>query len=248
MGRRSRARSGPGQQRPSSTPGHKIAIIARPHTRPLPRIRVADDEAHSDDPHDEPASAEELDADLEVADEAGASTELPAVVLGTRVGEPIEERQRVRPGRVRLSVILYPIYLLLVLSGGLAADVALDTEEWSFGVVALTWTLMYAWCWLYGVTWTYRRRWLRNLSALGGLGIQAGMAALCLDRAKPQLAATGGELAARPELTQLRWAAWMLLAGAALLLAHVVWFGRGWRVKKVEAPTRDEPEDEAASS
>lgn len=179
---------------------------------------------------------------FEVADATLASTELPTVVLGTTAGDHLEQRERVLPGRAPPSVIFYPIYLLLVLSGGLAANVALDTDEWSFAVIVQAGVLMFAWNWLYVIAWTYRRTLLKYFSALCAMGLEILIGLLSLDRAAPQrVPGEGLQLVARGPLPSLEWAAWLLFACAALMLLHIVWVGRGWRTKAREGAQDDAP-------
>lgn len=177
---------------------------------------------------------------------ASITTELPVVTLGAAHVKPKPEaesacdpdelaperapKQRVLLGRIHPSWIFYPIYTLIVLSGGLAANVALDTGEWSFGVVVVAWTLVFLWNWMYVVAWTYQRRWLK-LCTLGALiCIEAGLAFACFDRSQPQWALQK-TLIERGELDSLRLSAGMLVLCLVLLLIHLLYFGRGYRAK-----------------
>lgn len=174
-----------------------------------------------------------LEIDTREHDRAAVSMELPAVVLGTNVGKSLETVQRVLPGRIPPSAIFYPVYLLLVISGGLAGNVALDTEEWSFFVIALTWFLAFSWNWLYVIAWEYRRRMLKFFSMFCAIAMELGLAALSIDRGAPQRVANADlELVQRAHIARLDWVAGILVVCVVLLLLHFFWFGRGWRSKK----------------
>ena len=177
-------------------------------------------------------------------DRASVSMELPAVVLGTNVGKSLQEVQRVLPGRIPSSVLFYPIYLLLVISGGIAGNVALDTEEWSFFVVALAWFLAFSWNWLYVIAWEYRRRLLEMFSLLNAIVMQLGLAALAIDRGAPQRVANPRrELVERGHIASLDWVAGILTVCVFLLLLHFFWFGRGWRTKQESVQKKDDPDN-----
>jgi len=169
---------------------------------------------------------------------ASVSTQLPVVQLGSSDGETeLPESARLLRGRLPASAIFYPVYLLLVLSGGLVANAALDTGEWSFWVTTLGWFLMFGWNWLYVETWQFQRRVLLVLSVASAFGMELGIAAICQDRAEAQLVWSAGELVERAPLPSLQWASWMLIACATGLLLHLIWFGRGFRRAR---PTADE--------
>ncbi len=176
-------------------------------------------------------------------DRVAATMELPAVVLGTNVGKSLQQVQRVLPGRVPSSVLFYPIYLLLVISGGIAGNVALDTEEWSFFMIALAWFLAFSWNWLYVIAWEYRRWMLKMFSLLNAIVMQLGLAAIAIDRGAPQRVANARrELVDRGEIASLDWVAGLLVVCVILLLLHFFWFGRGWRTKQ-DKPQEDPPNE-----
>lgn len=170
---------------------------------------------------------------------ASITTELPVVTLGSPHAEDEHSergeherspKHRVLLGRIHPSWIFYPIYTLIILSGGLAANVALDTGEWSFGVIVVAWTLAFLWNWMYVVAWTYQRRWLK-LCTLGALlALEGGLAFACFDRSQPQWALQR-TLIERGELDSLRLSAGMLVVCLVLLLVHLLYFGRGYRAK-----------------
>ena len=193
--------------------------------------------------HSEPSAAPRAPEDAPAAiepgeqDEAGTSTELAVVVLGDQPAIQTEQahappRERVLPGRAPMRSISYPIYLCVIVSAMMSASSALSTREWSTWAVLIAWGTIYAWHWVYAIAWTYRRRLLYVGSSMMVLGMTIGTALLCLDRAAPQWGARDRALVQRGALPLLRAAALMLFIAAALHIAHVVWFGRGWRKKK----------------
>ncbi len=164
--------------------------------------------------------------------------ELPVVVLGeTGAGE--KPAERLLPGRVEASWLLYPCYLLVILSGSLAVNFAIDTLEWSPVVVLVAWVLLFTWNWVYGVAYRYRRRYMKYLAVVMSLVLGLGLAAMCWERAQPQLVAVAGSLAGelieRGEVRRLILASWLMVLGTVLLMVHVVFLGRGYRVKRVRA-------------
>ncbi len=181
-----------------------------------------------------PDSAED-DAERASSDRARHSTELPAVVLGTRVGESMEGVVRVLPGRITPSLIFYPIYLLLVIAFGFAINVSLDTNEWGFVPVVITFAVLFLWNWLYVVTWEHQRTILKYTSAAMALGMEVVVALLCTDRAAPQLVANAqAELTDRAAIDRLDWVATILFACVVLLISHLLFFGRGYRAKRAD--------------
>ena len=168
-------------------------------------------------------------------DDAARTIELPAVTLGetqgTGDGAEGAPRQRLLQGRVPQSVVFYPIYLLLVISGALVANVALDTQELSFGVVVVAWLTMFFWYQIYVVAWSYGRRVLKWFCVLWLLLLTTFMAVVCYDRGLPQDIFVDA-LSARPSLPHMLWASGMLAVCQALFVSHLVFFGRGYRKKK----------------
>ncbi len=166
---------------------------------------------------------------------ASRSMELPVVVLGdSNAGESPAER--LLPGRVEASWVLYPCYLLVIVSGSLAVNFAIDTFEWSPLVVFLAWILLFTWNWVYGVAYRYRRRVMKYMAVMMSVVMGLGLAALCWERGQPQLVATAADLSAelieRAEVRRLLVACWLMVLSTAGLLAHVVFLGRGYRVKR----------------
>lgn len=156
------------------------------------------------------------------------------MVLGeTGAGE--KPAERLLPGRVEASWLLYPCYLLVILSGSLVVNFAIDTFEWSPVVVLVAWILLFTWNWVYGVAYRYRRRFMKYLSVMMSVVLGLGLAAMCWERAQPQLVAVVGDLAGalieRGEVRRLILASWLMVLGTMLLLVHVVFLGRGYRVK-----------------
>lgn len=168
-------------------------------------------------------------------DDAGISTELPAVVFGddeTLISSELP-RVRVLPGRLHEAWILYPIYALVLGAGVIAVEFALRTHEWSAIVVGLAWFLLYVWNWFYGIAYRYRRRVLKYTSVIVILGLTAALAYFSIERGQPQLAMTDlSELRDRPEAASLYGAAVAAVVAAGLLITHLLFLGRGYRQKK----------------
>lgn len=166
---------------------------------------------------------------------ASRSMELPVVVLGSSdAGE--RPAERLLPGRIEASWVLYPCYLLVIVSGSLVVNFAIDTFEWSPMVVLLAWVLLFTWNWVYGVAYRYRRRIMKYFSVTMSIVMGLGLAALCWERGQPQLVATAADVSAelieRAEVRRLLVACWLMVLSTAALLAHVLFLGRGYRVKR----------------
>lgn len=176
-------------------------------------------------------------------EDALASMELPVVILGeTTSPEGQAPQQRVLPGRVRQSTIFYPVYLLLVISGGISANFALDTEEWAFGPVVVAWLIMFFWNWIYVIAWEYQRKWLKMFCVFWLVTMEGSMAFICYDRGLPQHVFRN-KLVYREAILSLTWASAMLWICLALFIAHLVFFGRGYRKKQSRTKT-EEPQQE----
>ena len=239
--------------------------MATPHPEAPPTLDLAfmaQDNPSKDADHSSPAppqdpSAPERDERDPLAAPARApiTTQLPVVTLGKPAAQasPGPQPRRVVMGRVPAAVIAWPIYG--VMSGaGLLAALAATPREWSLGALLVTWLTMTLWVWMYFVAWTYRRRWLKRAALWMALGMQGGMAAICLDRAQPQWI-HNPQLVERAALPMMRWAGIMLLVGALLLLAHGLYLGRGYRAKRLaphpsdhDAPDHDAPDHDAPTA
>ncbi len=171
------------------------------------------------------------------------STEFPVVVLGDERGAAAPGR-RLLQGRVAERSVLYPIYLLVSIAGALAAQFALDSEEWSVVPIALGWSTLFAWYWFYGVAYRYRRRLLKYTSVSAILILSIFLAILCVDRAAAQVVIAGGELVERSARPILVWSAIVTLGAAGLLIFHVAFLGRGYRVKKEDGTPETSPDSE----
>lgn len=166
------------------------------------------------------------------------STEFPVVVLGDERTAAAPGR-RLLQGRVAERSVLYPIYLLVCIAGALAGQFALDGKEWSIVPVGLGWAMLFVWYWFYGVAYRYRRRLLKYTSVTVIILVSLAFAILCMDRAAAQVVVTAsGELIDRTSRSILVWSAIVTLAAAGLLIFHVVFLGRGYRVKRED----DKPE------
>jgi hypothetical protein len=166
-------------------------------------------------------------------DSLRGSVELPRVILGSDDGDRAAPRKRVLPGLVDVRWLVYPAYITCFIAGGLAVDFAIEGGEWSAAPVALAWLMLFFWEWIYGVAYRYRRTILKYFSFLLVAGLSAGLAALCWERAEPQLVATAAELVDRDHASILDYAAITTLLSGAFVTIHVVVAGRGYREKKV---------------
>ena len=171
------------------------------------------------------------------------TTRMSAVVLGApkAVAEgasaaPAEPpaappRERVLPGRLALRAILWPVYLLISGAGALSAWLVSHHVGWPVSVVLLGHAVILMWCWMYGVAWSYRRTLFKlqcfTMAALMLLG-----AALALwEWSQPQQIVDRGQLIYRDTLPLAWLAAGALGLALALLSAHLLYLGRGYRRK-----------------
>lgn len=185
----------------------------------------------SEFPDEEPPPAIESPDD----DAAGVSTELPIVVLGDdELVSDEAPRVRLLQGRVHEAWVMYPIYALQFAAGGLGVHFALGTHEWSAIPVGLAWFLLYVWNWFYGVAYRYRRRLLKYTSVTIVLVLTVALAYFCFEKAPRQdvVVLAKGELGSRPPAPGLYWAAVATMVAAGLLVAHIVFLGRGYRRKR----------------
>ena len=186
-----------------------------------------------DAPNDAPPVQSEDGPESFEQDASLVSQELPRVVLGERSSQEQQIRERVLPGRISLTPFGWAMTLPIVTSAALALWFAWwHAGEWSFWMVLLAWSLVWLWKWLYMEAWTYQRTLLKYLSAFMYFIMALGLAFICNDRAPAQEVWLEGTLAERASSTSLLFTAALLLASCAVLLAHLVWFGRGWRIKK----------------
>ncbi len=160
------------------------------------------------------------------------SVELPRVVLGSEEFDRPAPHKRVLPGLVDIRWLSYPAYIACFAGGGFAVDFAIESTEWSAPPVALAWTMLFFWEWIYGVAYRYRRTILKYFSFLLVAGLTVGLAALCWERAEPQVVAQAGGLVERSDVSSLNWAAISTLVSGALITIHVIILGRGYRKKK----------------
>lgn len=173
------------------------------------------------------------------------SQELPRVVMGEREAVAEAPRQRVIPGRVSLTRFGWIMSTLILSSGLLTGWFAWSGEEWSFWMVVLVWCLMWLWNWLYMEAWTYQRKMLKYLSAISFILMSAVMAWMCRDRAEAQEIWRTKELIKRAWQPELDLAAALLIVASCIVLGHLVWFGRGWRVKLRRPSSEPKPETSA---
>ncbi|MFP4597488.1 MAG: hypothetical protein ACLFVJ_04500 [Persicimonas sp.] len=186
------------------------------------------EEGTPEDPQPREDDAQEA-AQQDSQESLRGTLELPRVVLGGDEADRRAPERRVLPGLVDLRWLSYPAYIACFGAGGIAVNFAIDVPEWSAPPVALAWAMLFFWEWIYGVAYHYRRRVLRYFSFLLVAAMSAGLAALCWERAEPQLVATGAGLAERGHVDSLDWAAILTLVSGVLITLHVVVLGRGYR-------------------
>jgi hypothetical protein len=161
----------------------------------------------------------------------GQATELPVVVLGGESGR-VKPMVRLLPGRVYISVVLYPIYVLIVVAAIVAVNFALQTAEWSPSVVALAYGLFFCWNWVYGVAYRYRRWLLKFMALTASLFMGLSLTYLVWERAQAQLVPIDGRLVMRAAEASLDVVWFATLLSTILLLLHVLILGRGYREKR----------------
>ena len=137
------------------------------------------------------------------------------------------------PGRVSLTAFGWIMSATLLGAGAAMLAFALLTSEWALPVVALAWLLIWLWKWLYMVAWTYQRALLKWVSAMMCVAMSVAVAWLCHDRAAAQPIWDHAQSAmiTRAPRHELELAAALFSLGALVLLSHLAWFGRGWRLK-----------------
>jgi len=125
------------------------------------------------------------------------------------------------------------MYALDLAAGVLAVHFALSTREWAAPVIALGWFLLYVWHWFYAVAYRYRRRLLKYSSVAMIFALTAALAYFSIERAQPQLAMVRADAVVQREgVPGLYWAAVLTLLTSGLLVAHLVFLGRGCRRKR----------------
>jgi drug/metabolite transporter (DMT)-like permease len=158
------------------------------------------------------------------------SVELPVVVLGGKTQRTgAVRKRRLIPGRVPIHWVSWPMQGVSGLAGALALRGVAEHGEWEAEVVIIAWVMVAAWTWMYAMAWEYRRWLLRWTSILACLLMDAVLALACLDRAVAQEVAPAGRLILREAVPEWHVAGVLMILAAALLLSHIVWFGRGWR-------------------
>ncbi len=182
--------------------------------------------------------------DSEDGEDTLTSQELPRVVLGQKDSHAPPIKERVLPGRISLTpfgwAMTIPIGLSLLCTCLFAFQ---HRTEWSVWMVFLAWFIIWLWKWLYMEAWTYQRSIIKYLSAFTYLAMSLGLAFLLYDRAQPQEIWIKDALETRALQPSLLIASGLLILSDVVLIAHLVWFGRGWRKKKSrrgKAVTRDE--------
>jgi hypothetical protein len=163
-----------------------------------------------------------------------ASIELPAVVLGTKTAQPSVDQgavahRRLIPGRAPIHWLSWPMQAMCGLSGALALRAVAEHGEWELLPVLIAWIMLAAWHWMYAMAWEYRRWLLRWTSIIACLLMDAALALACLDRSPEQDVARDGVLITRGAVLEWQIAGGLLVGAAVVLIAHIIWFGRGWR-------------------
>ena len=181
--------------------------------------------------HEEEKSAPGTFEAPELPPPAERSLELPAVIIGDRGNRNAAPVERLLPGRVPESLVLYPAYTLTLMAGILGAQWALRTEELNPLMLLLAWCLLFCWYWVYGVAYRYRR-WLMKsfalfISSLTALALTFFSA---LRSTSLYLPAEAG-LALRPPQPILLVVAALTLISLAAIISHVLYLGRGYRKK-----------------
>ena len=172
-------------------------------------------------------------------DDTDTATTHPVVVLGapSPAASGAAQRRALR-GRVNARWFVYPVYGLVVGSGGIVCLTIWTTREWAMGPVILAWGVLLVWCRLYTLTWRYRRRILGGLTVVSTFALHLVLIAATWERAGAKALAGHHR---RLELTEHAWSpglgagAVMLGLSLVLLLLHWAWFGRGWREKRVSS-------------
>ncbi|RAL24930.1 hypothetical protein DL240_01600 [Lujinxingia litoralis] len=165
------------------------------------------------------------------------TTEAPRVVLGER-GEAARPEVRLLPGRIKASRLLYPAYLLVWVGAGLASLFAWARAEWHPLMVFVGWGALFCWYWVYGVAYRYRRSLMKVMAV--GMSVLMGLVLIwvSLTRAAPMRVPQGGELVERGALVLPGAAGVATALSLAVVLAHLLYFGRGYREKRARDSVR----------
>lgn len=214
--------------------------MAQDPSHDAPDVEANDSLAgHEDAPDGDTASSEEHPKDFSEGEDqdlsegtyqsSSSQTRLPKVVIGDAGRTSRPPTKRTLPGRVPPNIIIYPIYLAIAVHASFSARFASIGLEWNTGVVLIGALMIYGWNWMYSVSWSYQRTGLQFISAMGALGMEVAVLVLTLDRAREQQAATEAGLQLRAASPELYVSSGALAVAIALLVAHIVYLGRGDR-------------------
>ncbi|TXD43495.1 hypothetical protein FRC96_01655 [Lujinxingia vulgaris] len=171
------------------------------------------------------------DSTTQDAPSPARSTEAAPVVLGERSGAAAPA-VRLLPGRVEASRVLYPGYLLVWVGASLASLFAWRRAEWHPLMVFVGWGGLFCWYWVYGVAYRYRRRLMKVLAVGMSALVGAVLIWVSATRAAPMRVPVDGVLVERGALLLPGLAAVATTLSLALLIAHLLYFGRGYREKR----------------
>jgi hypothetical protein len=132
-------------------------------------------------------------------------------------------------GRVDDRWILYPSYTLSILAGLIATNTAFELSGWKAGPVFAGWAVLVGWIWLYSIGYRYRRPIMTWFSFAAIMLLGPFLTFVALDRAPPQLVASGQETALRSMLSELVWVGGFTGGTVVLILLHALFLGRGRR-------------------
>ena len=159
------------------------------------------------------------------------SLELPAVIIGDRGLQDSAPQQRLLPGRVPESLVLYPAYTFSLLAGILAAHWALSTAELNALVLLLAWCLLFCWYWVYGVAYRYRRWLMKGFALFMSFFTALALTFFSALRSTSLYLPSDTGLSLRAPQPILMVVAGLTLLSLAAIISHVLYLGRGYRKK-----------------
>jgi hypothetical protein len=163
------------------------------------------------------------------------SLELPAVIIGDRGSEEERPEVRVLPGRLPESTVLYPAYTLVGAAALLTTHYSLNSGEWSPLMTFFGWGLLFCWYWVYGVAYRYRRRMMKYFSLIMCVFTAGTLSVATAVRSTSMAVPVDGGLVVREAQPILFGAAALTTVSLTLIIAHVVYIGRGYRQKRLDS-------------
>lgn len=192
--------------------------------------------SNSSAPSEDPEDSAMVDKEFSIPEApplAERSMELPAVIIGDRGAERTAPEERLLPGRLPESVVLYPAYALSLSAGILVAHWSLSTGELNPVMALLAFALLFSWHWVYGVSYRYRRYMMKLIALVMITLTGTSLVFLMALRSLALYVPGDGGLELRSAQPSLSLAALLTALSVAGIFSHVLFLGRGYRKKKL---------------